>query len=222
MSQQNMFLEGLHQVYMQPLAAPRPPAQSSSSQVELDNVRIQRWFGAVVNTRLLLSGVVQVLSAVACILTTVIYTCVSYNCAVSMATPVWPSLLYVASGVYAMEVQRRANKVKIIALVAANIFSLVFGFSAMMSTSLKSPDASALNPKQLVGSYVAKGSSITFTVQCLLASLYVLFLCWRGLYRYSPPPAQAYSRVTQARLSPMPGQRGLTSFSIAVARAKLV
>uniref|UniRef100_A0A8C6UQC2 Si:dkey-30c15.13 n=1 Tax=Neogobius melanostomus TaxID=47308 RepID=A0A8C6UQC2_9GOBI len=218
MSQQNMFLEGLHQVYMQPLAAPRPPAQSSSSQVELDNVRIQRWFGAVVNTRLLLSGVVQVLSAVACILTTVIYTCVSYNCAVSMATPVWPSLLYVASGVYAMEVQRRANKVKIIALVAANIFSLVFGFSAMMSTSLKSPDASALNPKQvkpfeirytytallsplcplqLVGSYVAKGSSITFTVQCLLASLYVLFLCWRGLYRYSPPPAQAYSRVTQ-------------------------
>uniref|UniRef100_A0A8C6SGX1 Uncharacterized protein n=1 Tax=Neogobius melanostomus TaxID=47308 RepID=A0A8C6SGX1_9GOBI len=96
-----------------------------------------------------------------------------------------------------MEVQRRANKVKIIALVAANIFSLVFGFSAMMSTSLKSPDASALNPKQLVGSYVAKGSSITFTVQCLLASLYVLFLCWRGLYRYSPPPAQAYSRVTQ-------------------------
>ncbi|KAJ0069746.1 hypothetical protein NL108_012374, partial [Boleophthalmus pectinirostris] len=92
--------------------------------------------------------VVQVLSAVACVLTTVIYTCVSFNCAVSMATPVWSSLMYLASGFYAMEAQRKPNKVKVIALIAANIFSFVFGFSAMMSTSLKPQDAASLNTKQ--------------------------------------------------------------------------
>lgn len=194
MSQQNMFLEGLHQVYMQP-PAPRPPAQSGPG--ERDNTRIQRWFGTVVSSRLLVSGVVQVLGAVACILTTVIYTCVSYNCAVAMATPVWPSLVSVASGFYVMEVQRRASKVKIVALVAVNVFSSVFGFSAVMSTSLTSAEASALSPQQRVGSYVAKGSSITFTVTSLLASIYILFLSWRGLQRYSPQPSQTYSRVPQ-------------------------
>lgn len=191
-----MFLEGLHQVYMQP-AAPRPPAPGSSEPGERDNARIQRWFGTVVSSRLLVSGAVQVLGAVACILTTVIYTCVSYSCAVSMATPVWPSLVSVASGFYVMEVQRRANKVKIVALVAVNIFTSVFGFSAVMSTSLKSSDLSALSPQQRVGSYVAKGSSITFTVTSLLASIYILFLSWRGLRRYSPPPTASYSRVPQ-------------------------
>lgn len=200
MSQQNMFLEGLHQVYMQspppPSLSPPSSAQAMINQGDMDNSRIHRWFGTVVNTRLLVTGVIQVLGAVACIHTTVIHTCVSYNCAVSMATPVWSSLLYVASGVFVMEVQRSATKVKIIFLIAANIFSLVFGFAAVMSTSLKSPDASALTQKQLVGLYVAKGGSITFTVQCLLASLYILFLCWRGLHRYSPN-TQSYSRVAQ-------------------------
>ncbi|KAJ0029221.1 hypothetical protein NQD34_004218 [Periophthalmus magnuspinnatus] len=193
---QNMFQEGLYQVYMQS-PSPAPPPSTQGTQGDLENARIHRWFGAVVNTRLLVSGVVQVLSAVACILTTVIYTCVSFNCTVSMATPVWSSLMYVASGFYAMEAQRKPNKVKVIALVAANIFSFVFGFSAMISTSLKPQDSTALNPKQRVGSFVAKGSSITFTVQCLLASLYILFLCWRGLQRYSHTGTQAYSRVAQ-------------------------
>lgn len=202
MSQQNMFLEGLHQVYMTPASPPSASTSTDhtsaqSNDLHLDNARIHRWFGTVVNTRLLLCGVVQVLSAVACILTTVIYTCVSYNCAVAMATPVWSSLLYLASGFFAMEVQRRATKAKILVLVAANIFTSVFGFSAMMSTAIKTQDASALNPKQRVASYVAKGSSITFTVQCLLASLYVILLCWKGLQRYSPPPSQTYSRVNQ-------------------------
>lgn len=193
-----MFQEGLHQVYMEtPPPHPPHPLTQGNHQGDLENARIHRWFGTVVNTRLLVSGVVQVLSAVACILTTVIFTCVSFNCAVYMATPVWSSLMYVASGFYAMEVQRKANKVKIIALIAVNIFSLVFGFSAMMSTSLKSQDGSALNTKQRVGSYVAKGSSITFTVQCLLSSIYILFLCWRGIQRYSPSHVQSYSRVSQ-------------------------
>lgn len=191
----NMFQEGLYQVYME-TPPPRPLAQVTSHG-DLDNARIHRWFGTVVNTRLLLSGVVQVISAVACILTTVIYTCVSYNCSVSMATPVWSSLFYVASGFYAMEVTRKANKVKIIALMVLNLINLLFGFSAMLSTSLRSDVDSALNTKQRVGSYVAKGSSITFTVQCLLSSVYILFLSWRGLRRYSPPHNQSYSRVLQ-------------------------
>ncbi|XP_072291534.1 transmembrane protein 253 [Eucyclogobius newberryi] len=196
---QNMFQEGLHQVYMQtPPPAPAPLTQGSQgTHGDLENARIHRWFGAVVNTRLLVSGVVQALSALACILTTVIYTCVSFRCAVSMATPVWSSLMYLASGVYAVEVQRKANKVKVIALVGVNIFSFVFGFSAMISTSLRSADASALSVKQRVASYVAQGSSITFTVLCLLATLYILFLCWRGLQRYSHTATLAYSRVEQ-------------------------
>ncbi|CAL9695304.1 unnamed protein product [Knipowitschia caucasica] len=198
---QNMFQEGLHQVYMQsPNPQAAPPRAQAVAQVQhgdLDNARIHRWFGTVVNTRLLVSGVAQVLGAIACILSTVTYTCMSFNCAVSMATPVWSSLMYLWTGFFAAEVQRKANKLKVVALVAANIFSSVFGFSALMSTSLRFQDSSALNAKQRVGSYVARGSSITFTVQCLLCSLYILFLSWRGLRRYSPTAVQSYSRVAQ-------------------------
>ncbi|XP_059191850.1 uncharacterized protein si:dkey-30c15.13 [Centropristis striata] len=192
---QNMFQEGLYQVFFK--SPPRPPAEVTD-HVELINSRIHRWFGTVVNTRLLVTGVVQVLSALACIFATVTHACVSYNCSVSMTTPVWSSLSYVAAGFLAMEVQRKANKLKIITLMGLNLFSLLFGFSALLANSLSSTHPVALNTsQQRVGSYVAKGSSIAFSVQCFLASLYILFLSLRGLRRYSPSLTQAYSRVSQ-------------------------
>ncbi|XP_054633027.1 uncharacterized protein si:dkey-30c15.13 [Dunckerocampus dactyliophorus] len=56
----------------------------------------------------------------------------------------------------------------------------------------------ALNTKkQLAGSYVAKWSSVVLTAQCLLLSLYILLLSWRGLRRYGPLHVPAYSRVAQ-------------------------
>ncbi|XP_033997736.1 uncharacterized protein si:dkey-30c15.13 [Trematomus bernacchii] len=193
---QNMFQEGLYQVFFKetPLTHPPTPATNHS---ELLNGRIHRWFGTVVNTRLLVTGVVQILSALSCILATVTHACVSYNCSVSMTTPVWSSLFYVASGCLAMEVQRKADKLKIIALMGLNLFSLVFGFSTLLATGLTSTQHVALNTnQQRIGSYVAKGSSIAFAIQCLLASVYILFLSLRGLRRYSPN-IQAYSRISQ-------------------------
>ncbi|XP_067445655.1 transmembrane protein 253 [Thunnus thynnus] len=191
---ENMFQEGLYQVYVKDT---RPLTQVTNNET-LHNARIHRWFGTVVNTRLLVIGVGQILSALACILTTVTYACVSYNCAVSMTTPVWPSLCYVAAGCLAMEVQRKANKLKIIILMGLNLFSLLFGFSAILANSLGSEHRAALNTnQQLGGSYVAMGSSITFTALCLLLSVYVIFLSWRGLRRYSSPYTQAYSRISQ-------------------------
>nr|XP_033490317.1 uncharacterized protein si:dkey-30c15.13 isoform X2 [Epinephelus lanceolatus] len=157
---QNMFQEGLYHVFFKETPPARPLTQVTDHR-DLINGRIHRWFGTVVNTRLLVTGVVQILSALACILATITHACVSYNCSISMTTPVWSSLFYVAAGCLAMEVQRKANKLK------------------------------------RIGSYVAKGSSIAFTVQCLLASVYVLFLSWRGLRRYSPPHTQSYNRLSQ-------------------------
>ncbi|XP_044050757.1 uncharacterized protein si:dkey-30c15.13 isoform X1 [Siniperca chuatsi] len=194
---QNMFQEGLYQVFFKETPS-TPPLTQVTNHGELINVRIHRWFGTVVNTRLLVTGVVQILSALACILTTVTHACVSYNCSFSLTTPVWSSLFYVAAGCLAMEVQRKANKLKIIALMGLNLFSLLFGFSALLVNSLTSTQPVALNTIQLrAGSYVAKGSSIAFTVLCFLASVYILFLSWRGLHRYSPPHTQAYSRLSQ-------------------------
>ncbi|XP_071343959.1 transmembrane protein 253 [Trachinotus anak] len=194
---QNMFMEGLYHVFFKETPATRPQTQVANDE-ELGNARIHRWFGTVVNTRLLVTGVVQVLSALACILTTVTHACVSYNCSVSMTTPVWSSLSYVAAGCLAMEVQRKANKLKIITLMGLNLFSLLFGFSALLANSLTSTQLVALNTnQQRAGSYVARGSSITFSVQCFLASVYIIFLSWRGLRRYSPPHTQTYSRLSQ-------------------------
>ncbi|KAI4825649.1 hypothetical protein KUCAC02_021327 [Chaenocephalus aceratus] len=185
---QNMFQEGLYQVFFKetPLTHPPTPATNHS---ELLNGRIHRWFGTVVNTRLLVTGVVQILSALSCILATVTHACVSYNCSVSMTTPVWSSLFYVASGCLAMEVQRKADKLKIIALMGLNLFSLVFGFSTLLATGLSSTQHVALNTNQ-------QGSSMAFAIQCLLASVYILFLSLRGLRRYSPN-IQAYTRISQ-------------------------
>lgn len=54
---QNMFQEGLYQVFFKS----SPPAPRTLTQVtnqgELVNVRIHRWFGTVVNARLLVAGV---------------------------------------------------------------------------------------------------------------------------------------------------------------------
>uniref|UniRef100_A0A8D2ZSP0 Si:dkey-30c15.13 n=1 Tax=Scophthalmus maximus TaxID=52904 RepID=A0A8D2ZSP0_SCOMX len=159
---QNMFQEGLYHVFFKETPAACPPAEATDHE-ELDNVRIHRWFGTVVNTRLLVAGVVQVLSALVCTLATVTHACVSYNCSVSMTTPVWSSLCYVAAGFLAIEVQRRANRLKV----------------------------------NRAGSYVAKGTSVAFSVLCFLSSVYILLLSWRGLRRYSAPNTQAYNRLTQ-------------------------
>lgn len=51
---QNMFQEGLYHVFFKD--SPRGSAEVSSSGV-LTSARIHRWFGTVVNTRLLVSGV---------------------------------------------------------------------------------------------------------------------------------------------------------------------
>lgn len=51
---QNMFQEGLYHVFFKD--SPRTSTQASSSGL-LTNARIHRWFGTVVNTRLLVSGV---------------------------------------------------------------------------------------------------------------------------------------------------------------------
>ncbi|XP_068170123.1 transmembrane protein 253 [Antennarius striatus] len=194
---QNMFQEGLYHVFFEEPPLSRPLTQITNER-ELINVRIHQWFGSVINNRLLLSGVVQMLSALACILTTVIYACVSYKCSVSMSTPVWSSLFYVAAGCLVVEVQRKANKLKIIALICMNIFCVLFGCIALLANSRRSVQPVTLNTsQQLLGSHVAKGSSILFTLKCFLASFYILFLSWRGLRRYSAPRVQAYRHVSQ-------------------------
>ncbi|XP_008294711.1 transmembrane protein 253 [Stegastes partitus] len=194
---QNMFQEGLYQVFFKE-APPTRPGTQAANDGELSNARIHSWFGTVVNTRLLVSGVIQVLSALACILSTISHACVSYECSVSMMMPVWSSIFYLAAGCLAMEVQRKASKVKIITLMALNLFSLLFGFSALLVNSIRSGHPVALNTFQMrVGSSIARATTITFTVQCFLASVYISFLSWRGLRRYSSPHVQAYSRVSQ-------------------------
>lgn len=197
---QNMFQEGLYQVFVRETATSPPPpaAQVPAESEELYNVRIHRWFGTVVNTRVLVAGAVQIISALACLLFTVTHACVTYNCSVSMITPVWSSLSYLAAGCLAMHVQRKANQLKVITLMGLNIFSLLFGFSALLANSVNSIQPVSLpSREQRAGSNVAKASSIAFSTQCFLASVYILFLSWKGLYRYSPSYIKAYSRLSQ-------------------------
>ncbi|XP_037539408.1 uncharacterized protein si:dkey-30c15.13 [Nematolebias whitei] len=194
---QNMFQEGLYQVFFKETRPSHPTAQDSNNG-ELNNARIHRWFGSVVNTRLLVIGVVQIFNALACTLTTVSHACVRYDCSVSMMTPVWSSLFYVAAGCLAVEVQRKASRLKIISLMSLNVFGLLVGFSALLANSLVSVSPAALSSnKQRAGSHVANVSSILFTTLCLLGSVYILFLSWRGLRRYSSPQIQAYCHVSQ-------------------------
>ncbi|XP_070828023.1 transmembrane protein 253 [Chaetodon trifascialis] len=195
---QNMFQEGLYHVFFKETPSTRPLTQVSSNG-ELIDARIPRWFGTVVNTRLLVAGVVQILSALACTLTTVTHACVRYNCSISMTTPVWSSLFYMAAGCLAIEVQRKASKFKIITLMGLNVCSLLLGFSALLANSLSSTQPVVLGTnQQRVGAYVAKGSAIAFSLKCFLASIYILFLSWRGLRRYSPRHVQTYSRLSEA------------------------
>ncbi|XP_024912276.1 transmembrane protein 253 [Cynoglossus semilaevis] len=197
---QNMFQEGLYQVFFKD--PPQTPRRDQvTSHEELHSARLQRWFGTVVNTRLLVTGVVQVLSALVCILTTVIHVCVSYSCSVTL--PVWSSLFYVAAGSLTVEVQRKPHKFKIIILVLLNVFCLLFGFSVLLADNLrpKQPDVVQHQPTSInhqnIGSYVAKWSSLAFSLQCFLSSLYVLFLSWRGLRRYSSAQVQTYGQLSQ-------------------------
>lgn len=53
---QNMFHEGLYHVFFKETPSTRPLTQVTN-QGELINVRIHRWFGTVVSTRLLVTGV---------------------------------------------------------------------------------------------------------------------------------------------------------------------
>ncbi|KAM4734651.1 transmembrane protein 253 [Anableps anableps] len=124
---QNMFQEGLYHVFFKetPPTSPTTPPSNTNNE-ELTNVRIHRWFGTVVNTRLLVTGVIQVLSALVSILTTVSYACVRYDCSVIMLTPVWSSL-------------------SIVILMALNIFSLLFGFAALLANSLASVQPTELS-----------------------------------------------------------------------------
>nr|XP_020508574.1 uncharacterized protein LOC109998160 isoform X1 [Labrus bergylta] len=197
---QNMFQEGLYQVFVKDTpstSSPSTPPVGTDNE-DIFNVRIHRWFGTVVNTRVLVAGAIQIFGALACILSTVSHACVSYNCSVSMTTPVWSSLSYVAAGCLAMEVQRKADHLKVVTLMGLNIFSLLFGFVALLANSISSTERVPLSTKeQRAGSYVAKGSSIVFTVQCFLASVYILFLSWKGLRRYSPTHIQVYRSLSQ-------------------------
>ncbi|KAM6960578.1 transmembrane protein 253 [Aplochiton taeniatus] len=194
---QNMFQEGLYQVFFREQPSPRPLAPPAD-RVELGEVRITRWFGTIVNTRLLISGVVQVFGALASILATVTHACLRFSCSVSMTTPVWAGLFYVATGGLTIEVQRRPNKLKVTTLMGLNIFSVLLAFCALLAYSFISIKPTALNTsQQRAGAYVAQASSIVFTVQCMLASIYTLFLTWRGLRRYSAPHSQTYSRLSQ-------------------------
>ncbi|KAM6936921.1 transmembrane protein 253 [Xenentodon cancila] len=204
---QNMFQEGLYHVFFKDTPTAHPSTQVDGTE-ELNNVRIHRWFATVVNTRLLVAGVVQVLSAFACTLATLSHACVRYGCSVSMVTPVWSSLFYVAAGCLAVEVQRKASRLKIISLMGLNLFSLLFGVSALLTNSLVSATAAELGTyQQRAGSHVAKASTIIFTAACFLGSVYVTFLSWRGLRRYSCPHIQAYSRISQVRAAEMQCRR---------------
>ncbi len=54
-----MFQEGLHQVFFKARPLPHPVPADDSTAGELMEDRLVRWFGTVVNTRLLLSGVTK-------------------------------------------------------------------------------------------------------------------------------------------------------------------
>ncbi|XP_051512201.1 transmembrane protein 253 [Myxocyprinus asiaticus] len=194
---QNMFQEGLYQVFFKERPLPRPVPAAASTPPELKEARLVRWFGTVINTRLLLFGVVQIFSAVSCILCTISYTCLSFGCSVSMSTPVWCGLLYVITGSLTIDVQRKPKKIKVITLMGLIIVSLLFAVCSFITFILKSTALGKITTQQRIGVYVVKGSCILFILQCMVAAMYILFLTWRGLRSYSAPYRQDYSRVMQ-------------------------
>ncbi|XP_030646309.1 transmembrane protein 253 [Chanos chanos] len=193
---QNMFQEGLYHVFFRERPPPRPVAVHTNP-TELKEIRLVRWFRTVVNARLLVAGVVQVLGAVSCILSTVSFTCLTHSCSVSMTTPMWSSLFFVATGGVAMEVQRKPNKIKAIILMGLDVLCLLLGVCSLIIFTLSSTLPEIHNAQQRVGVYVMKSSCIIFALQCVLACLFTLFLTWRGLRRYSDPYRQDYNMVLQ-------------------------
>ncbi|KAG5846280.1 hypothetical protein ANANG_G00148100 [Anguilla anguilla] len=194
---QNMFTEGLYQVFFRDRPLLRPETVNPTPE-QLKDARITRWFRTIVNTRLLVIGVVQVLSALASVLTTISFICMDFGCSVSMTMPVWCGVFYVATGGLAIHVQRKPNRVKVSMLMGFNIFSLLLGLFSILTYSLHiAKENIPLSTGQRVGAYVAKGGSVFFMVVCLLASVYTLFLTWRGLYHYSAPYRNTYSPLPQ-------------------------
>lgn len=197
---QNMFQEGLYQVFFKEPPKPKPrthPLLTSSNQTEVKEMRLARWFGAIVNVRLLITGIVQLLGAVACILSTVSLSCLRFNCSVTMTAPVWASLFFIVSGGLAIDMQRKPTKTKAMVLMGLTAVCLLLGFVALLVFTLRPTDPKPAAIQQRTGLYVLKGSSDLFMVQCLGASLYILFLTWRGLQRYSAHYRQDYTSVVQ-------------------------
>ncbi|ROL23554.1 Transmembrane protein 253 [Anabarilius grahami] len=182
---QNMFQEGLHQVFFKerPLPHPLPAADSTTGEPMED--RLVRWFGTVVNTRILLSGVVQIFSAVSCILCTFSYTCLIFSCSASLTAPVWCGLFYVATGSLAIELQRKPQKIKVMTLMGLNIFGLLFAVCSFPSFFMKSSQLDKATTQQRIGVHVLKGSGVVSILQCMFAAMYTLFLIWRGMKSYS-------------------------------------
>ncbi|XP_067275929.1 transmembrane protein 253 [Pseudorasbora parva] len=194
---QNMFQEGLHQVFVKERPLPSQILAADSLTGELVEDRLVRWFGTVVNTRLLLSGVVQIFSAVSCILSTFSYTCLTFSCSASLTAPVWCGLFYVATGSLAIDVQRKPKKMKVMALMGLNIFGLLFAFCSFFTFFMKSSQLDKATPQQRIGVHILKGSGVVSILQCMFAAMYILFLIWRGMKSYSASYRKDYISVMQ-------------------------
>ncbi|KAF4101162.1 uncharacterized protein si:dkey-30c15.13 [Onychostoma macrolepis] len=194
---QNMFQEGLHQVFFKERPLPHAVPADDSTAGELMEDRLVRWFGTVVNTRLLLSGVVQIFSAAFCVLSTFSYTCLTFSCSASMTAPIWCSLFFLATGSLAIDVQRKPKKFKVMTLMGLNIFSLLFGVCSFVTFFIKSSLMEKATPQQRIGVYVLKGSGFVSILQCMLAAIYMLFLIWKGIKSYSTLYRQDYISVMQ-------------------------
>ncbi|XP_059363172.1 uncharacterized protein si:dkey-30c15.13 isoform X1 [Carassius carassius] len=194
---QNMFQEGLHQVFFKVRPLPSPVPADDSTAGELMEDRLVRWFGKMVNTRLLLSGVVQILSAAFCILSTFSYTCLTFSCSASMTAPIWCSLFFLATGSLAIDVQRKPKKIKVMTLMCLNIFSLLFAVCSFVTFFIKSSLMEMATPQQRIGVYVLKGSGFMSILQCMLAAIYMLFMIWKGIKSYSTLYRQDYISVIQ-------------------------
>ncbi|KAK1152872.1 transmembrane protein 253 [Acipenser oxyrinchus oxyrinchus] len=193
----NGFQEGLHEVGVMESPDTRE-VDMESIATEAREARITRWFGTVVNTRLLVTGVIQIFSAVTIIPTTLSFICMDFGCAVSMTTPMWAAISYLVSGSLAVEVQRRPKKAKVTALMVLNMFSLLLGLCAMITYGLQMAiEPKLLTREQKIGVYVAKGTAVFFTLQCLVASVYTLFLIWRGVNKYPWNYSATYSQLKE-------------------------
>ncbi|KAK7151816.1 hypothetical protein R3I94_008232 [Phoxinus phoxinus] len=194
---QNMFQEGLHQVFLKEQPLPSTVSDADSTTGKLVEDRLVRWFGTVVNTRILLSGVVQIVSAVFCIFSTFSYTCLTFSCSASLTAPVWCGLFYVATGSLAIDVQRKPNKFKVMTLMGLNIFGLLFAFCSFFPFFMKSSQLDKATPQQRIGVHLLKGSGVMSILQCMFAAMYTLFLIWRGMQSYSASYRKDYVSVLQ-------------------------